>query len=193
MLYLVENNAPVAWTGQRIGGIAYPLDIEAKWTESSLNSIGLHFPVAHDPIPTGYTKTGDTATWDGAQVKMVATTRGPDNDDVNAERERRIQVGKTFAVTGGLNIRVAGDDQTKTNLANLALAAQVRIGQGDLVTQRAYRDEDNVIHDLTPLQMLELWSLAATYVSDIYEASWSLKDDPNGIPADYADDARWPA
>jgi hypothetical protein len=106
---------------------------------------------------------------------------------VNAERDRRIIVGKTIN-----GIAVTGRDEDARNLTNLALAAQLRIGSGDTTTTTTFRDGNNVDHDLTPPQMLDLWQQSAAYVSALYEASWTLKAmDP--IPADYADDTHWPA
>jgi hypothetical protein len=106
---------------------------------------------------------------------------------VNAERDRRIIVGKTIN-----GIAVTGRDEDARNLTNLALAAQLRIGSGDTTTTTTFRDGNNVDHDLTPPQMLALWQASAAYVSALYEASWAIKAmDP--IPADYAADERWPA
>jgi hypothetical protein len=54
-----------------------------------------------------------------------------------------------------------------------------------------FRDGNNVDHELTPAEMLALWQGSAAYVDPLYTASWVIKTfDP--IPADYADDARWP-
>lgn len=111
--------------------------------------------------------------------------------DVNFERERRILAGRVFNVTGYGGVNVTGDDDTKTNLQGLAFAAQLRLAQGDTTTLTKYRDADNVTHELTPPQMIELWSLGSSYISAVMEASWDLKaQDP--IPSDYTDDAYWP-
>ena len=48
-------------------------------------------------------------------------------------------------------------------------------------------------HALTPAQMHELWMKGAALISAVSRASWLLKDDPNGIPADFAEDSYWPA
>lgn len=129
-----------------------------------------------------------------AREGTLISTAPPTSADVNAERDRRILVGKDISVTGYANpIAVSGDDTTQTNLMALSLAAQARIGQGDTATLTPYRDESNAIHQLTPPQMFELWSLGATFVSLVYQSSWVLKDDANGIPADYKDDYHWPA
>jgi hypothetical protein len=44
---------------------------------------------------------------------------------------------------------------------------------------------------VTPPEMLALWQGSSAYVSALYAASWEIKA-LNPIPADYADDARWP-
>jgi len=50
----------------------------------------------------------------------------------------------------------------------------------------AFRDGNNVDHELTPAEMLALWQGPAAYVGALYAASRVIKTfDP--IPADYAD------
>lgn len=116
----------------------------------------------------------------------------PTNADVTVERDRRALAGKTFTLSSGPQVAVAGDDITTRNLQALALAAQARMAVGD-DTATPYRDETNTIHNLTPAQVFELWSQGSAYVSAIYQASWALKDNPAGIPADFTGDHHWPA
>lgn len=129
--------------------------------------------------------------WVGAQ--WVNGPGSATNEDVNAERDKRIMVGRDFTVSGYANtIAVSGDTTTQTNLMALGLAAQARMAQGDLTTPTPYRDENNVIHQLTPPQVFELWSVGAAFVSLVYQASWAIKDDAAGLPADIPGDSRWP-
>lgn len=116
----------------------------------------------------------------------------PSTEDVNRERDRRVNLGSTFTVTGYGPVRIAGDDTTIRNLQGLAFAAQLRLGQGDTTTLTPFRDEDNVIHQLAPAHILDLWSQGAAYVSAVFAAAWALKDNPAGIPSDYTSDTYWP-
>jgi hypothetical protein len=109
------------------------------------------------------------------------------SQQINDERDRRIVAGKTIN-----GVYVTGRDVDARNLTNLALAAQLRISQGDVSTLTTFRDGNNVDHELTPPQVLGLWQASATYVSDLYAASWALKAE-NPIPADYSSDVRWPS
>lgn len=103
---------------------------------------------------------------------------------VNKERERRLQLG---AVIDG--IRVSGTERNITNLNSLAMAAQILIASGR-TDSMVFRDEDNVIHELLPAQMISLWMQASEIVTAIYARSWALKD--NGpIPQDFAEDGYW--
>ena len=106
--------------------------------------------------------------------------------EINAERQRRIIAGKVIN-----GIYVTGRDEDARNLTNLALVAQMRIGMGDTTTLTIYRDGDNVDHDLTPPEMLELWQQSAEYVSALYAASWAIKA-MEPLPEDLADDELWP-
>jgi hypothetical protein len=117
----------------------------------------------------------------------------PTGENVNQERERRILAGKSFTLSGHADpVAVSGYDTTQTNLLALAIAAQARIASGDDTTLTPYRDEENVVHQLTPPQVFDLWSQGAEYISKIYQASWAIKDDPAGIPENIVDDPRWP-
>jgi len=115
----------------------------------------------------------------------------PTGDDVEEERERRIRAGRVFTTTGGKKVHVTGRPVDRENLQGLAFSAQLLIGQGVGETSTPFRDGQNVIHDLTQHELLDLWAQAATYVSDCFKAQWSLKDDPDGIPADFKDDKYW--
>ena len=110
-------------------------------------------------------------------------------DSVSAERDRRISTGGTFAVTGAY-IPMLGGPADRENLKALADVAQMRISSGDTTTVTAYRDAHDVVHNLVPGQLIELYSGAVAYVQAVYEASWTLKD---GVPVgDVADDVHWP-
>jgi len=136
------------------------------------------------------TEIDQTVPANGSLAEPPKTLTG---DDVNAERDRRVLEGKRFTPAGyGATVHVSGDTKTQTNLSNLSQAAFARISQGDLGHITRYRDESNVVHDLTPPQVFDLWSQGAGYVSDIYEASWAIKDDDGGIPENFEVDPRWP-
>lgn len=116
----------------------------------------------------------------------------PDPSDlVDRERDRRILEGREFNVVGYGPVVIAGDDTTIRNLQGLALAAQMQIAAGDN-TRHPWRDENNVIHQLLPEQLIDLWRQAVAYVSALFQAAWMLKDNPIGIPADYTDNKYWP-
>jgi hypothetical protein len=119
--------------------------------------------------------------------------QSPTAKDVNIERDRRVLKGSSFIPVGySVSVKVAGDPLTKSNLQNLAFASSLRVSQGDLTSITQYRDEDNVVHSLTPPQVIDLWSKGASFVEDIFHASWVLKSEPDNIPADYVEDYHWP-
>ena len=115
----------------------------------------------------------------------------PTGADINNERQRRIDFGCIVTLTDGTAIPVQGRAQDQTNLLGLATAAQLRLAAGDTTTTTTFRDGDNVDHDLTPSEIIELWQSGANYISAVMEASWVLKDS-NPIPSDYVDDSYWP-
>ena len=116
----------------------------------------------------------------------------PTGDDVNAERDRRVRAGLTVTVTDIGPVRIDGREVDMRNLQGLVTMAQMRLAAGDAQTVTQFRDADNVIRDLTPPQIIELWSAGMSYVSAVFSAAWTLKDFAGGIPADFSDDAYWP-
>jgi hypothetical protein len=134
-------------------------------------------------------EAGPGWTYDGTE--FAAPVPVITSEMVTVERERRIVAGRTLDV-GGMSIAVAGDPITVRSLQALGLAASLRVGSGDTTTITDYRDETNTVHQLTPPQVLALWSAATAYAEACFEASWTIKAlDP--IPVDYDDDSRWPA
>lgn len=116
----------------------------------------------------------------------------PTADDVKRERESRELAGSTFTPAGyGAPIRLAGDDRTARNLMARAGNARDAIAAGETGAVFAWRDENNVVHNLTPAQLLDLFRQASMYVDAVSRASWALIDNPP-IPEDYAADERWP-
>lgn len=105
--------------------------------------------------------------------------------EVNRERQKRIEAGHDFN-----GIFVTGSDTDIMNLTNMALGAQIRLGMGDTSTI-IFRDGNNVDHELTPQQMLELWMAASQYASSIYQKSWDIKK-MDKIPQDISEDKYWP-
>jgi hypothetical protein len=138
------------------------------------------------PADVGWTYDGNT------YAPPVVPPEPVTNEKLNEERDRRVLEGNTFEVNAYGPVTIAGDDTTIRNLQGLALAAQLRMSQGDLTTITNFRDETNVVHQLVPAQVIDLWSQGAAYVSALFQSAWALKDNPAGIPNDYQDDKYWP-
>jgi hypothetical protein len=111
----------------------------------------------------------------------------PSSGEVNTERDRRINVGDTFTLTSGAVVPIKGDDVTIRNLQSLA-----QMAMAGLSTTFPFRDAEDVIHQLTADDITELWAHGTTFVSSVFQAAWTLKDNAEGIPFDYEDDKYWP-
>lgn len=111
--------------------------------------------------------------------------------DITEERSRRVAAGTVVSVEGYGDVALQGRPEDQITLGNLAQISLLRIQQGDTTTITKFRDRDNVDHDLTPPQIVDMWVKGTSWVSTVYEASWDVKDlDP--IPLDYTDDKYWP-
>lgn len=123
----------------------------------------------------------------------AAYPRTADPDEVTTYAEDLIEQGVTISVTGLASpIYVQGRDKDTRNVQGLVTAAQLRLASGDTTTLTAFRDGNNVTHQLTPAQVVEMWQTSAGYISAVYAASWSIKED-NPISAGFRSDPRWPA
>ncbi len=129
---------------------------------------------------------------DKAAAEQAARLAG-----VNAERTRRLAGGTAFAVPGITDpIPLTGRPFDQSVYLSLLVSAQGYKAAGVTDPIQTVRAGDDVIHKLTPDQMIALVSQAMAWVEDVMARSWEMKDRAGaytaGIPADYADDAHWP-
>lgn len=151
--------------------------------------------IAPPPAKDGFVRRFANGAWGYSPVAEPETppTAAPvaTAQMVNVERDRRIAAGVAVEITGYGLVPLQGRLQDQTNMLGLATAANLRIAAGDIETVTKFRDAANVDHDLTPPQIVEMWSKGAAWISAVFEASWALKAaDP--IPLDFDDDVHWP-
>lgn len=111
-------------------------------------------------------------------------------DKVNAKRAKVIAAGTDVNVTGHGSVALQGRPEDQTSLQGLAFGAQLRLSMGDNTTLMVFLDRANVLHQLTPMQMIELWQKGAAFVSAIYARSWAIKEMDPAI-ADVSDPSLW--
>lgn len=97
-------------------------------------------------------------------------------DAVNLKRLAVITAGTDVAITGHGTVALQGRPEDQTSLQGLAFGAQLRLGMGDSTTLMDFLDRENVLHQLQPVQMLELWQKGAAFVSAMYARSWVIKE-----------------
>lgn len=146
----------------------------------------------------------DLPTEDGGAWarRWAITTETPTEADVNAERERRLVVGASFNVPGvndPIPLQGRPFDQT-VYLALLTRANGYKTilmqDPGVILPALTLRAADDVIHELTPDQMINLISQAMTWFESVMATSWAMKDGTGdftgSIPSDYTSDTHWP-
>lgn len=139
------------------------------------------------PVAAEDTRIGDA--WDGRSF-MPAPPPAVTSEQVNAERERRLDAGTVISVAGYGDIPVEGRLKDQIAYLGVLSAARDAASGGGQPANLKFRDRDNVMHSLTPAQMVALMTAARSYAQRIYEASWILKDQ-TPIPQDYQSDTYW--
>lgn len=147
------------------------------------------FTVDGDEVPPGIggdwieveaQALGDLTAWrviDGAlQLFDLEPLRLAFRAAVNAKRLAVITAGTNVLITGHGSVALQGRPEDQTSLQGLAFGAQLRLGMGDSTTLMDFLDRENVLHQLLPMQMLELWQKGAAFVSAIYARSWAIKE-----------------
>lgn len=147
-------------------------------------------PSTVSPDDAGTSDTYDLALAAGP-APYVAPTVVLTGADIDKERDRRVVAGVVVTVAGYGDVALQGRDMDMRNLHGLATAAQLRLAVGAGAYVTTFRDRENVMHNLTQAQVLDLWSQGAAWVSLVFQSAWALKDGQS-IPDDYTDDGYWP-
>lgn len=150
-----------------------------------------------DPIPGEYEKLSrPVATYVDEQIvkscdiEQIVITKS----DINNERNRKLEKKYAVKLTDTVIVNVNMNQESLTNLHQLATMAQILISKNDDRTT-TYRDADNVNHSLTPSDLIEVFLAVNLQIQSLYEACWLIKDDAD-LPANLKllkQDPRWPA
>ena len=121
----------------------------------------------------------------------------PTPQDVNAERERRLEYGAAFTVAGVTDpIPLQGRPFDQTVYLALLMRAQGFKAAGVTTAALNVRAGNDMIFTLTPDQMMSLVMQSMTWFESVMAVSWAMKDStcdfPDGIPTDYTADTHWP-
>lgn len=147
------------------------------------------------PAQPEYDPLTEQLGWDG-EAWTVTALPPPSGEEINAERDRRIAEGKTFNVSGHGDVVLQGRIQDQMVLQARLNAALMKKAAGSTAADLFIRDKNNVIHYLTPDQMIELVSEGIDWIEETMQVSWAMKDATTpftaGAPFDYTEDHHWP-
>lgn len=177
-------------------------DISAAADPCPAEYVGIgYWPIQPaDPTPAGKVAVGrETALDEGGVIRWVEILEDaphPTGNQINAERDRRIEAGATFDVTGYGLIPLQGRLKDQINLQARLIAAQGAKAMGVTDPVLVLRDAADVNHLLTPDQTIELVSKGVAWIETVMMRSWDMKDGvapfEDGPPYDYTDDGYWP-
>lgn len=147
------------------------------WMEGEGTSDTHHVDLTGEPMIMERTDLPDTS-----RAEAVAA--------ISQERGRRLTNGVVIDVAGVGAIPVQGRERDQINMLALKDTARDLRDAGVTDAILAFRDGINVLHNLTPQQMIELVNGGKAAADHIWRASWALKDaDP--IPEDVTSDDHW--
>ena len=196
--YLEAAEGFVPWAGQRIDDVLYPLGIVTSWSEQELAAVGLYIPVV-DAVPEGKIVTSRAVERVNGVVKYVDTLKAvppPTDEDVDAERARRVAAG--FIFNGVLFQSRELDRENIMGAGTAALGAIVAgVLPGDLRWHGGDSDfmwiaADNTTH-LMDAQTVYAFGLAAMAHKTAHIFAARAIKDTDPTPADYdTNESYWP-
>lgn len=143
-----------------------------------------------------YTDVEVDLTGDRLAEHNAAMIKAPTSTAINSQRDKRIEKGTTISVTGYGDVPMTGRSSDQSIYLAMLLRAQGAKALGVTAAVHVFRDAANIVHNLTPDQVIEMVSGAMTWFESVMKISWAMKDGTGdfmgGIPLDYADDKHWP-
>ncbi|MBU1173686.1 MAG: DUF4376 domain-containing protein [Proteobacteria bacterium] len=122
------------------------------------------------------------STWNGsAWVLNRLLVIANKSLEVGVVREAKIAAGITYQFPDG-----QGTIQTRSlidvrNIQTNVTTALIFKGAGEIRPVMVFRDQENVLHQMTPDQMLQMAVYIANFGQAIYNRSWELKDAVEGM------------
>ncbi|MDD4356660.1 MAG: DUF4376 domain-containing protein [Smithellaceae bacterium] len=108
------------------------------------------------------------------RVFTIAEKKALKKAGIEALRDAKIAAGVPYTFPGGVSGTIQTRDQRDfRNITGISVAGLIQFGQ-DITLK--FRDQDDVDHDITPSQAVDLGAFVMQRVSDIYNASWRKKD-----------------
>ncbi|MEZ5782062.1 MAG: DUF4376 domain-containing protein [Rhizobiaceae bacterium] len=121
-----EDDNPVTELEDYVDDVRYPASIEQLWSDAELAAIDLYRPAAAEPVPYGKIATSTEVQRVNGIVRYIhvlADAPPPTNEQVDAERDRRIEAGFEF---NGVMFQARAQDQKRiAGAGTLALGAMV--------------------------------------------------------------------
>ncbi|MCA0961135.1 hypothetical protein [Salipiger bermudensis] len=111
---------------------------------------------------------------------------------LHQHRDQLIAEGTTVTVTGIGDVPLRGLPFDQTVMLSLLQRGAARVAANDSTADILFRDDANTEHMLTGAQAVELAQAGMTWIEDVMQASWAIKD-AGPIPEDFTDPIYWPS
>ena len=117
-------------------------------------------------------------TWYASEAKSLSTVQEETCNDVNGECSRRVSQGISYTFPDGSTgtIQLRNNDDA-INVLGLAAGGLALVVEGDTSTTTPFRDEQNVIHEMTGPEFVEMGEVGRKWKQNNIKAAWQHKDE----------------
>ena len=129
-----------------------------------------HYEQTWNIIPL-YTKAADKTA---AKERHLLEQKSLKKDLVNANRKDKELLGLVYAFPDSSGTIQTGDEDIRNVLA-ITTTGMILNSQGIDTKVISFRDKENVIHMLTPIEAITMGLAVQTFISDTYVDAWSKK------------------
>lgn len=104
---------------------------------------------------------------------LLVETRQSKTTAVDTLRDAKVAAGMPYTFSDGTGTLQLRDNTDFRNVIGLSATGLALVGQKATIK---FRDQEDVVHDMTPEQARDMGIAMSACVSEIYQASWRHKD-----------------
>lgn len=158
-------------------GAAYPKHVLGDWQIIEVPAV----PDGFEPYKYSYINGEIVLTPKEVTPEELAAAKAAKCTEVDKLREAKIALGTPFDFPDGHGtVQTRGLVDARNIQANVS-AAHILVAQGETNPVMMFRDQEDVVHHMTPQQMIAMGLAVMARGQAIYAAAWVHKDTINAL------------